>query len=273
MNPAKLLQSTVSGEGPHTVVFGNGFATTQRAWDAIVTQLPSTWRVLRFDFVGTTPATTPQWITERYATYEGHADDLARMLAHFDIRNAIFVGHSMSGMVSALASRRVPERLSHLLMVGASPCYLEQGDYRGGFSPEAIDELLELVNADLAAWMAGFSRTLWGQDAAPHQLQQYMQTLLAMRPDIGRTMLHSIFRSDYRAMLADVPASTTVVQTADDVAVPITAAEHLARHTRCTGLHVLPVSGHLPHITHPQLLLPIVLSALDDHAARVSPVA
>lgn len=268
MNSAQLLDASVAGDGPNTVVFGNGFATTQTAWDTIVPHVPEGWRIVRFDFVGTTLSTTAHWIPERYATYAGHADDLVRMLVHLDVRNAVFVGHSMSGMVSALASIRVPDRLSHLLMVGASPCYMHKGDYHGGYEPEEVDDLLRQVDADLAAWMSGFSGLAMGKDATPHQLRQYMECMLAMRPDVGRTLLHSIFRSDYRDLLGSIPAPTTLIQTADDVAVPVTAAQYLAHHTRCTGLHVLPVSGHLPHITHPELIVPILLEVLDQHAAR-----
>jgi sigma-B regulation protein RsbQ len=271
MNPAQLLDATVTGDGPHTVVFGNGFATTQRAWDATVPHLPAGWRIVRFDYVGTTPSTTAHWIQERYGTYAGHADDLIRLLVHLNVHDAVFVGHSMSGMVSALASIRMPERLSHLLMVGASACYADRDDYRGGFTTEALDDLLRRVDHDLAAWMAGFSGSLMGRDARTHQLHEYMETLLAMRPDVGRTLLHSIFRSDYRDILGSIPARTTLVQTSDDVAVPLAAAEHLARHTRCNGLHVLPTSGHLPHITHPDLLLPILLDVLEQHTSRTIP--
>jgi sigma-B regulation protein RsbQ len=263
MNPAQLLDATVTGSGPRTVVFGNGFATTQRAWDAIVPHVPAGWRVVRFDYVGTTPGTTPQWIPERYASYAGHADDLRRLLVHLDVRDGVFVGHSMSGMVGAIVAADAPERLAHLLMLGASPCYANIDDYHGGFAPEEIDEVLRQVDADLAAWMAGFGGLAMGRDAKAHQLHAYTATFLAMRPDIGRTLVHSIFRSDHRALLERVTAETTIVQTAEDAAIPLTVFEYLVAHTPCTSQHVLPVSGHLPHVTHPQLLAPIVRALLE----------
>lgn len=268
MNPSQLLDATVTGSGPRTVLFGNGFGTTQRSWDAIVRHVPTGWRVVRFDYVGTTPVTTPQWIPERYESYAGHADDVVRLLMHLDVRDGVFVGHSMSGMVSAMAAARAPERLKHLVMLGASPCYANIDGYCGGFAPAEIDDLLRQVDADLAAWMAGFSGLLMGRDANSHLLHGYITNMLALRPDIGRTILHSIFRSDHRAVLAQLSATTTIVQPAEDVAVPLTVFDYLVKHTRCTGQHVLPVSGHLPHLTHPQLVVPIVrdlLMAFGEH--------
>jgi sigma-B regulation protein RsbQ len=268
MNPAQLLNATVVGNGPHTVLFGNGFATTQNAWDAVLPQVPDGWRVVCFDYVGTTAASAPHWIPDRYRTYAGHADDLQRLLVHLDVRNAVFVAHSMSGMVGALASIRLPERLSHLVMIGASACYANRDDYLGGCTQLEIDALLHRIDSDLAAWMAGFSGPMIGRDATPHQLQRYLDGMLALRPDIGRTLLHSIFRSDYRDLLEHVAADTTILQTDEDLAVPMSAAEYLAHHTRCRGFHVLAASGHLPHVTHPELVAPLLAAVLTAHAAR-----
>lgn len=266
MNPAQLLGATVSGDGPATVVFGNGFATTQRVWDELAAVVPAHFRVVRFDFVGTTAESADRWIPERYAQYEGHADDLLRLLAHLDVRDAVFVGHSMSGMISALAARRAPERFAHLFMIGASACYRRDGSYDGGFTQEELDDLLRRADADLGAWMGGFGPLMIGRDAPAHHLQEYIATLLAMRPDIGRTMLHSIFHSDYRAILPEIPTPVTIVQNAHDVAVPVSAGAYLARHTRSTGLHLLDLSGHLPHLTHPTLVAPLLREVLQAHA-------
>ncbi|GAB1344169.1 alpha/beta fold hydrolase [Gemmatimonas sp.] len=144
----------------------------------------------------------------------------------------------------------------------------------GGFSLAEIDHLLRQVDADLAAWMAGFGGSAMGRDANGHQLQAYMATLLAMRPDIGRTLMRSIFRSDHRELLSHLSANTTIVQSADDVAVPLSVFDYLVNRTHCIGQHVLPVSGHLPHVTHPQLVAPIVhnlLVSLGGHDAGALP--
>lgn len=265
MNPVELLNATVQGSGPHTVVFGNGFATTQASWDQIVAQVPDDWRIVRFDYVGTTPATTGAWIPERYAAYDGHADDIARLLSALEIENAVFVAHSMSGMVAALASTLAPTRIGHLVTIGASPCYGQTGDYDGGFTSDDIHATLRAADADLAAWMSGFGKSALGSDATPEHFRAYLGTLLAMRPDIGRTMLHSIFASDYRELLPALSVPVTVIQTAHDFAVPVGVAFFLAQQTFCSGIHVLDASGHLPHITHPALLMPVLERVLTEH--------
>jgi sigma-B regulation protein RsbQ len=208
--------------------------------------------------VGTTPSSTDRWIAERYATYEGHADDLLRLLDELAVYDAVFVGHSMSALISALAASREPDRFRHLIMIGGSPCYRDDGDYRGGFTGAQIADLLLRANADLAAWMGGFAPVMLGADATPQQITDFVRTLVAIRPDIGRLLLRSIFTSDYRALLPSVRTDVTVVQGLDDRAVPASVGRYLVAHLPCRAYHELDLSGHLPHITHPDVIGTIV---------------
>lgn len=263
MNPDLLLSATIQGEGPNTIVFGNGLSTTQQVWDQVLPYVPPSWRIVRFDYVGTTPATSAHWNTERYRTYAGHASDLRQLLASLDTTRLLFVGHSMSGMIGALAATQSPELIDELFMIGASPCYVNHADYHGGFSAEDVDGLLRSIDADIAAWMAGFGPLAMGRDASAHQLTQFCDTLLALRPDIGRMVLRSIFTSDYRDVVPRIPCPVSVVQCAEDVAVPVSVSEWIASHTRCVAHEVLPVSGHLPHLTHPALIGPLLRAACE----------
>jgi sigma-B regulation protein RsbQ len=268
MSFCSLLGAHIEGQGPQTVVFGNGFSTTQHVWDAVLPTVPAGWRIVRFDYVGTTPASERSWLAARYESYAGHADDLLRLLAELDVRNALFVGHSMSGMVGAIAATQAPERFGHLLLIGASPHYLRDATYDGGFTAEEIEDLLARANADLAAWMGGFAPHVLGADATPQQLSRYCSALLAIRPDIGRTLLQSIFLSDYRPLLSSVVTDVSLVHGLDDVAVPAAVGRYLAAHLPCRAYHELSVPGHLPHVTHPDLIAPILQQTLADFTRR-----
>jgi sigma-B regulation protein RsbQ len=46
-------------------------------------------------------------------------------------------------MIGALAVITDPSRFAKLVLLTPSPCYIDDGDYRGGFSRADIDELLE----------------------------------------------------------------------------------------------------------------------------------
>lgn len=271
MSSCQLLAATIQGDGPRTVVFGNGLSTSQSVWDSLLPQVPSGWRVVRFDYVGTTPPSVDAWLPHRYDSYAGHVDDLIRLLVELDARDVLFVGHSTSGMVGALASALAPERFGHLVMIGASPCYRRDADYDGGFSDDAINDLLVRAETDLAAWMGGFAPIMLGRDATPRQLEELSAALQAIRPDIANTLLRSVFLSDYRAALASVISDVSLVHGRDDVAVPLHVGRYLEQRLPCRAFYELDVPGHLPHITHPAVLAPILRQTFAAFASRPAP--
>lgn len=275
-DPARRLNATIEGEGPRTLVFANGFCTTPDAWDAVRLAVPAGWRVLRFQYVGNPGTDEGAWAARRYATLHGHADDLVALLEQLDVRDALVIGHSMGGMVGALAHVAAPARIGRLVMIAASPRYVDvPGEYVGGFDRATIDRLYADADADLAAWMGGFAPLVAGREASAEVVGGYVNHLRSMRPDVARLMLRSFFDSDFRDLLPRVRCPVTVLQPARDAAVPLAVGEYLARTLPRATLRVLDVTGHLPHVTHPEhvrrALRPLLEGAARDDAGGLAP--
>ena len=81
------------------------------------------------------------WDAPRYSTLEGYAEDLVHLLRELDLEQPVLVGHSVSAMIAAHAQVMAPELVARLVMIGPSPRYVDEGDYVGGFSSEAITDL------------------------------------------------------------------------------------------------------------------------------------
>lgn len=270
-DPVRTLGATLEGDGPRTVVFANGFCTTPRAWDVVRSALPPGWRVLRFQYVGDPGTDESGWAARRYETLHGHADDLVALLTHLDVRDAVLVGHSMGAMVGALAQVAAPERIGRLVMLAASPRYVDvPGEYVGGFSRATIDDLLAQADADLAAWMGGFAPVMFGEGAPARLLGEFVGQLTRMRPDVARLTLRSTFAADYRDVLPRVSCPVTVLQPERDVAVPVVVGQYLARVLPHATLRVLDVTGHLPHLTDPAPVAGALRAVLEE-ASRARP--
>ena len=89
--------------------------------------------------------------------------------------------------------------------------------------------------------------------ATPAQLRRYEAHFLGMRPYVARQLITGIFHSDFRHVLPRVGCRVDVVQTQHDEAVPLSVAEYLVQLIPEAYLHVLPVSGHVPFLTHSEL--------------------
>lgn len=84
-------------------------------------------------------------------------------------------------MIGVLAAQADPERIGALVMVGTSAWYIDDGDYRGGFSAQDIDELAASPESNYWADALSWPRPSW---ATPD------------RPELGQEMTHSFCATD-----------------------------------------------------------------------------
>lgn len=257
------------GQGERTVVMGHGFGTDQTSWQPLVQALVAAgYRVMTYDIAGTTPHTLPLYRAERHGRVFGFAEDLIALMQELGITNVDYVGHSGSGMIGIVAIASQPGLFRSLSLIAASACYIDDPGtgYVGGFSRERIDALIASMRSDYAAWANGFAPLVVSNLDRPHLAIEFSRSLLALRPDIASAVLETMLRADHRAEAMRVSIPTQVLQTEHDPAVPLAAAQWLARATRAVDFRVIPVRGHFPHISHPEIVGAALLEFLGEHA-------
>jgi len=241
----------IVGKGSRTVVFAHGFGTDQTAWRHQEAVFVEERRVVLFDHVGAGRSDPAAYSPRRYQSLRSYAADLLELLAELDLAEVDYVGHSMSGMIGLLAALEEPERFRKMVFIGASPRYLNDGGYRGGFEQAEIDALYEAMTGSYHAWASGFAGAAMENPDRPELAQEFAATLCAIRPDIALAVSRLIFQSDHRADLPGLEVPTLIVQTRSDVAVPHEVGEYLARHIPGAELEVIDAHGHLPHMSAP----------------------
>ena len=135
----------VSGAGPATLVFAHGFGCDQSMWRFMVPRFEDRFRIVLFDLTGSGMSDLGSYDPTKYSSLAGYADDLIEVVDAFAQAPVIFVGHSVSAMIGMLADIKVPGRFAAHVMVAPSPCYINDGDYVGGFTRGDIDSLLETL--------------------------------------------------------------------------------------------------------------------------------
>lgn len=116
----------ILGRGNQTVVLAHGFGTDQSVWRHLVPHLVDDYKVVLYDNMGA-GTTNPEYFDfDRYATLEGYAYDVISILEEARVSSCVFVGHSMSAMIGALASITRPDLFSKILMISASPRFVKQ---------------------------------------------------------------------------------------------------------------------------------------------------
>ncbi|KAK3032893.1 hypothetical protein RJ639_034941 [Escallonia herrerae] len=250
----------VLGSGEQTIVLAHGFGTDQSVWKHLVPHLVDDNRVILYDNMGAGTTNPDYFDFDRYATLEGYAYDVIAILEELQVQSCVFVGHSVSAVIGAIASISRPDLFEKIVMISASPRYLNDADYYGGFEQEELDQLFQAMQSNYKAWCSGFAPLAVGGDMESVAVQEFSRTLFNMRPDIALSVAQTIFQSDLRHLLCHVVVPCHIIQSMKDLAVPVVVAEFL--HQNLGGesiVEVMSTDGHLPQLSSPDVVIPVLL--------------
>ncbi|MBW4891280.1 alpha/beta hydrolase [Mucilaginibacter sp. HMF5004] len=236
-----------------TLVFAHGFGTDQTAWDTVKQAFKDDYKLVLYDNVGAGNADPKAYSPIKYNTLNTYADDMLAIAADLELNNAVVIAHSVSSMVSLLASNKAPQYFSKTLFIGASPRYLndETQSYIGGFTQPVLDGMYETMTTNYYAWVSGFSAAAMANPDKPELGESFARSLGAIRPDIALSVAKVIFESDVRKELAKHQKPTMLLQTKHDIAVPSDVAHYLNTNITNSDLKFIDAEGHFPHISAP----------------------
>ncbi|MGA5495160.1 alpha/beta fold hydrolase [Streptomyces cinereoruber] len=235
-----------------TVVLAHGFGCDQNMWRLTVPALARDHRVVLFDYVGSGRSDPSAFSEERYGSLEGYARDVVEVCEALDLRDAVFVGHSVSAMTGVLAADAAPGRIGALVMVAPSPRYVDDEGYRGGFSREDIDELLASLESNYLGWSSAMAPVIMGNPERPELGEELTNSFCATDPDMARVFARTTFLSDSRDDLKKVTVPTLVLECAQDVIAPREVGAFVHRAITGSTLVTLDATGHCPHLSAPE---------------------
>jgi sigma-B regulation protein RsbQ len=242
----------VSGTGSKEMMFAHGFGCDQNMWRLVAPSFEREWRVVLFDHVGAGGSDLAAYNPEKYASLAGYADDIVEIGRELELNDAVFVGHSVSAMIGALASLKAPGMFESLVMVGPSPRYIDDGDYAGGFTEAQIDELLESLADNHMGWSAAMAPAIMGNPDRPELGQELANSFCRTDPDIAKSFARVTFKSDNRSDLEKITARTLVLQCSDDIIAGRQVGEYVHAHVPGSQLALLRATGHCPNLSAPE---------------------
>lgn len=242
------------GKGEKTIIFAHGFGSDQTAWRHQVAAFSEKYQIVLFDHVGAGKSDFLAYSPRRYSSLYSYAEDLLDLCAELRLTNSILVGHSVSGMISLLAALVEPNCFSQLIFIDASPRYLNDVGYHGGFEQSDLDRLYKAMSTNYYAWAIGFAPIAMATQDKPELAQEFTNTLSAIRPDIAQAVAKVIFQSDHRLELPRLSLPTFILQASDDIAVPPSVGQYMADKIPKSTLINILAQGHLPHISAPEVV-------------------
>ncbi len=225
------------------MIFSHGFGCDQNMWRLLAPHFEDRYKIVLFDLVGSGMSDLSAYDRDKYGSLHGHAADVLEILEEHADGPTVFVGHSVSAMIGLLATVAAPERFSSQIMLGPSPCYIDDGDYRGGFTRADIDGLLDTLEGNYLGWSSTMAPAIMGAPEQPELAAELTNSFCRTDPDIARHFAGVTFLSDHRADLARSTTRALIVQCSDDLIAPLSVGQYVHQAMPGSVLEVIANQG------------------------------
>ena len=256
-----VISGAVQGQ---PMLFAHGFGCDQNMWRYVAPAFEDAYRVVLFDHVGAGQSDSAAYDREKYSSLDGYASDVLEICRDLELRDVIFVGHSVSAMIGVLAAAREPSRFDRLVLVGPSPRYLDDDGYVGGFTREDIDGLLESLDSNYLGWSQAMAPVIMGNADRPELGEELTSSFCRADPAIAKHFARVTFLSDNRADLAQIDIPTLVLQCQEDVIAPPEVGAFVQRELPRAELVLLDATGHCPNLSAPDETTTAIKAFLAD---------
>ena len=242
----------VRGAGSRAMVFAHGFGCDQNMWRFVAPKFEGDFKVVLFDHVGAGGSDLSAYDPGKYSTLSGYADDVVAIGSELGLRDAIFVGHSVSAMIGVLATLKAPSMFGRLVLVGPSARYIDDVGYVGGFSEKQIAELLEFLEDNHMGWSAAMAPSIMGNPDRPELGEELTNSFCRTDPEIAKAFARVTFTSDNRADLAKVSVPTLILQCKEDIIASTEVGEFVHSQVPRSKIVILDATGHCPNLSAPR---------------------
>ena len=237
------------------VVFSHGWPLSADAWeDQMLFLADRGYRCIAHDRRGHGRSSQP-WSGNDMDTY---ADDLAQLIQHLDLKNAVLVGHSTGGgEVTRYIGRHGTARVAKAALIGAvPPLLLQTAANPEGVPLAAFDGLRAAIARDRSQFYKDFGVQFYGTNREGSKVSkglleqfwlQCMQTGIAAALQCVKAFSQTDFSHDLEKF--DIP--TLILHGDDDQIVPIAiTARRSSKLVKDATLKVYPRAPHGLTATH-----------------------
>ena len=257
-----LIRNNVKiiGTGDITLLFAHGFGCDQNMWRFITPELAKHFTLILFDYVGSGVSDVSEYSQKRYGKLEGYAEDIIEICEALQLTDAVFIGHSVSSIIGAIAAIEKPTLFSKMVMVCPSPCFLnDPPDYFGGFEKEDLHELLNLMDKNYIGWANYLAPLVMGTTNSDELIGELSGSFCSTDPIFAKNFAAATFLSDYRDLLKNINHPTLILQSDNDALAATTVGEFISGEIVNSELNVIVADGHCLHMTHPDAVVSSII--------------
>lgn len=257
MNILQRNNVSVIGEHGPVLLYAHGFGCNRDMWNPVLPAFADTHRQIVFDYVGSGNSDRAAFDPQRYGDLKGYAQDVLEVCDALGLAEGVtFIGHSVSSSIGMLASIERPALFDRLVLLGPSPCFLnDPPSYLGGFEREDLEGLLALLDQNYIGWAQYLAPVVAGASGEGQVAKTLNASFCSTDPAVARVFARATFFADNRSDLARVSRPTLLLQHRKDTLAPVSVGEYMHARMPQSTLQVLDVEGHCAHLSNPSLVI------------------
>ena len=241
--PANIhIQSTGTGSN---LVLLHGWGMNASVWEPITQRLSKYFTLHLVDLPGM-GLSRP---TEPY-----HLHSLAEKIAEMLPANADIAGWSLGGQVAMRIALDYPDVVRKLVLVGSTPCFVNDKDWSAGIKPDVFRMFADNINADYQnAMMQFLTLQCMGANDAKSTVKQLRKKFAERPVPTTQTMqkaLNILLETDLRTEVGGIRNSTLLIHGDRDTLAPVQAAHWMAQNLPDAYLRVISGASHAPFLSH-----------------------
>lgn len=235
------------------MVFSNSLGTDLRLWDPILPHLPQGLRLIRYDKRGHGLSECPP------APYGMGAliSDAERLMDHLEVRDAVFVGLSIGGMIAqGLAAKRLD--LVRAMVISNTAAKI-------GTRQMWEDRITAVENGGIAALSDAILERWFSKAFRATPEMALWRNMLERQPADGYIGCSAaISGTDFMTTTAELTLPTLAIAGSEDGSTPPDLVRETADLIKGSEFHLIRGAGHLPCVEKPEEYAEVLTVFLRD---------
>lgn len=233
-----------------SIVLVHGWAMHSGIWRSFAKELAKGYRVTLVDLPG-------HGLSEVIAPFTLEA--ISKALAEaVSIESSCWLGWSLGAEVALEIAHRFPGRVSKLILLAGSPCFI-RCDSWPGLDVQVLDSFAENLKQDsqstLLKFLALQIKGLADQEAVLQELKTLVFDCPAPDPRTLQEGLAILKYSDLRAVFANLKIPAAAILGGLDTLIPVAVGVNMRDLLPEMDVIVIDRAGHVPFLSHPQAVL------------------
>lgn len=239
----------------NNLVLWHGWGISNIAWSSLAKHLPANSQPQLQSLPGYDGTAVPSQYT---------ADALVEKLMEPWSSPITLCGWSMGSMLAMLAAHRYPEKIERLILIGATPCFVQNSSWSYGMTPELLEFFMHAVRLDGLSLIKRFVALFNQNDSHARSIIRALALTDLPPREVLEDGLALLRDTDLRAIVPKIRQPTLLIHGAHDPLMSLDSARWLASKLPDARLEIFPHAAHAPFLSDPTRCAALITHFLHD---------